>query len=144
MPISNFQPIRLLDLDHWYKFTYLMANNAYIHCLQWQDISGISRTRVRTFDAPVNYSQFKKNEDVLTPVISKHCLWICGTFISQLEMNSEHKNICQWEASNKYSQYIFSGKNRENIYLDTPLIWSYVVRIIKQNFIIKDNVFWIM
>ena len=28
MPISNFQPIRLLDPDHCYKFEYLMANNA--------------------------------------------------------------------------------------------------------------------
>ena len=28
MPTSNFQPIRLLDPDCWYKFTYLMANSA--------------------------------------------------------------------------------------------------------------------
>ena len=28
MPTSNFQPIRLLDLDCWYKFTYLMSNSA--------------------------------------------------------------------------------------------------------------------
>ena len=28
MPTSSFQPIRLLDLDCSYKFTYLMANNA--------------------------------------------------------------------------------------------------------------------
>ena len=27
-PISNFQPIRLFDLDCRYKFTYLMANSA--------------------------------------------------------------------------------------------------------------------
>ena len=26
MPASNFQPIRLLDPDYCYKFTYLMAN----------------------------------------------------------------------------------------------------------------------
>ena len=26
-PISNFQPIRLLDPDYWHKFTYLMANS---------------------------------------------------------------------------------------------------------------------
>ena len=26
-PTSNFQPIRLLDLDCCYKFTYLMANS---------------------------------------------------------------------------------------------------------------------
>ena len=28
MPTSIFQPIRLLNLDCWYKFTYLMANSA--------------------------------------------------------------------------------------------------------------------
>ena len=28
MPTSDFQPIRLLDLDCCYKFTYLMANSA--------------------------------------------------------------------------------------------------------------------
>ena len=28
MPISYFQPIRLLDPDCRYKFTYLMANSA--------------------------------------------------------------------------------------------------------------------
>ena len=27
-PYLNFQPIRLLDPDCWYEFTYLMANNA--------------------------------------------------------------------------------------------------------------------
>ena len=27
-PTSNFQPIRLLDPDFWYKFTYLIANSA--------------------------------------------------------------------------------------------------------------------
>ena len=27
-PTSNFQPIRLLDPDCWYKYTYLMANSA--------------------------------------------------------------------------------------------------------------------
>ena len=50
MPISNFQPIRLLDPGCWYKFIYLMANSADptdldLHCLQRQDISGFSRTR---------------------------------------------------------------------------------------------------
>ena len=28
MPTSNFQPIRLLDADCYYKFTYLTANSA--------------------------------------------------------------------------------------------------------------------
>ena len=28
MPTSNFQPVRLLDPDCCYKFTYLMANSA--------------------------------------------------------------------------------------------------------------------
>ena len=27
MPLSNFQPIKLLDPDCWYKFTYWMANS---------------------------------------------------------------------------------------------------------------------
>ena len=27
-PTSNFQSIRLLDQDCWYKFTYLLANSA--------------------------------------------------------------------------------------------------------------------
>ena len=53
------QPIRLLDLGCWYKFTYKMTNSAvpdqlasseatwsWLHCLQRQGISGFSRTRV--------------------------------------------------------------------------------------------------
>ena len=56
MPTSNFQPIRLLDRDCCYKFTYLMANSADLdqlassldlHCLQRQGLSGSSRTRVK-------------------------------------------------------------------------------------------------
>ena len=59
MPTSNFQPIRLLDLDCYNKFTYLMANSADPDQLasseaNWsgstlfakQDISGFSKTRV--------------------------------------------------------------------------------------------------
>ena len=44
MPTSNFQPVRLLDLDYCYKFTYSVANSADpdqlasedldIHCLK--------------------------------------------------------------------------------------------------------------
>ena len=64
---SNFQPIRLLDLDFCYKFIYLMANSADpdqlasseaswllqkptdldLHCLQRQGISGFSMIRVK-------------------------------------------------------------------------------------------------
>ena len=53
---SNFQSINLLDPDCCYKFAYLMANSADpdqlasdldLHCLQMQDISGFSRTRVK-------------------------------------------------------------------------------------------------
>ena len=57
MPTSNFQPIRLLDQDFCYEFTYLMANSADpdqvasneldLHCLQRQGIFGFSRTRVK-------------------------------------------------------------------------------------------------
>ena len=66
MPTSNFQPIRLLDLDYChdllcycYELTYLMAVQIQIsrhlqkptdldlHCLQKQGISGFSRTRVK-------------------------------------------------------------------------------------------------
>ena len=54
MPTSHFQPIRLLDPDCSYKFTQLMANSvnpdqlaSSEHCLQRQDISGFSRTRVK-------------------------------------------------------------------------------------------------
>ena len=55
MPTSNFQPVRLLDPDCCYKFTYLMANSADpdqlgptdLHCLQRQGICGFSRTRVK-------------------------------------------------------------------------------------------------
>ena len=54
MPTSNFQPIRLLDLDCCY-LAYLIANSADpdqlassdLHCLQRQGISGFSRTRVK-------------------------------------------------------------------------------------------------
>ena len=60
MPISNFQPIRLIDPNFLYKFTYLMANRADpdqlaseeatdldLHCLQRQGISRFSMTRVK-------------------------------------------------------------------------------------------------
>ena len=56
-PTSNFQPIRLLDLDCCYDFTYLMTNSANpdqlassdLHCLQSQGISRFSRTRVNVW-----------------------------------------------------------------------------------------------
>ena len=61
MPTSNFQPIRLLDLDCCYKFIYLMANSVDpdqlafqkptdldLHCLQRQGISGFSRKMVNS------------------------------------------------------------------------------------------------
>ena len=55
-PISNFQPVRLLDPDCEYKFTYLMANSAGtdldLHCLQRQGISGFIRTRVKKHGTP--------------------------------------------------------------------------------------------
>ena len=58
-PTCNCQPITLLDPDCWYKFTYLMPNSVDpedlkkptdldLHCLQRQDISRLSRTRVNT------------------------------------------------------------------------------------------------
>ena len=43
-PTSNFQPIRLLDPDCSYKFTF--STDLDLHCLQRQGISGFSRTRV--------------------------------------------------------------------------------------------------
>ena len=55
MPTSNCQPIRLLDPDSWYKFTYLMTNSVEtdqlasdlgLHCLQKQGIFRFSRTRI--------------------------------------------------------------------------------------------------
>ena len=52
---SNFKPIRFLDLNFCYKFTYLMANDLQkptdldLHCLQRQGISRFSRTRVKAF-----------------------------------------------------------------------------------------------
>ena len=49
-PLPNNQPITLLDPGCWYKFINLMTNSADpdldINCLQRQDISGFSRTRV--------------------------------------------------------------------------------------------------
>ena len=61
MPTSNFQPIRLLNPDCCYKFTYLMTKSADPHqlasanwsesaLLQRQGISGFSRTRVKEMD----------------------------------------------------------------------------------------------
>ena len=59
MPTSNFQPIRSLDPDYWYKFTHLWQTEQIqiswllqkptdldLHCLQRQGISRLSRTRV--------------------------------------------------------------------------------------------------
>ena len=40
-PTSNFQPIRLLDLDCCYKFTYLMTKSADCALLQRQGKSGL-------------------------------------------------------------------------------------------------------
>ena len=66
MPNSNFQPIRLLDPDFLYKFTYLMANSADLdqkptnldlHYLQRQDIEGFSRTRVKGEYLAIYYIQ---------------------------------------------------------------------------------------
>ena len=61
MPTSNFQPIRLLDPNCWYKFTYLWqtvqiqislllqkSTDLDLHCLQRQGISGFSKTRVNS------------------------------------------------------------------------------------------------
>ena len=57
----NFLPIRLLNPNCCYKFTYLMTNSADpdqlaskptdldLHCLQRQSISGFSRTRVNKY-----------------------------------------------------------------------------------------------
>ena len=56
MPTSNFQPIRLLDPDFWYKFTYWMANSTDPDQLaNWSgstlfpkaEYIGFSRTRVK-------------------------------------------------------------------------------------------------
>ena len=38
-PDSNFQPIKVLDSDCWYKFTYLMTNNADPDQLAFSEIS---------------------------------------------------------------------------------------------------------
>ena len=48
--VCNFQPIRLVDPDSCYKFTYLMAylTDLHLHCLQRQGIFGFSMTRVNT------------------------------------------------------------------------------------------------
>ena len=56
MPTSNFQPIRLLDVDCCYKLAYSIANSADpdqlasadLHCLQRQGISEFSRKRVNS------------------------------------------------------------------------------------------------
>ena len=45
-----------------------------------------------------------------------------------------HKNICcgyslevpHWGTSNEYPQHMFLWRNKKNIFLDNPLIWSYV------------------
>ena len=65
MPTSDFQPIRLLDSDCYYKFIYLMQTvqiqiswllqkptDLDLHCLQRQGISGLSRARVKTTLGP--------------------------------------------------------------------------------------------
>ena len=59
MPISNFQPVRLLDLSCLYRLTYFMTNSTDpdqlaseeldLQCLQRQGISGFSRTSVNMY-----------------------------------------------------------------------------------------------
>ena len=55
-PLSNFQPIRLLNPGCWYKFTYLITNSVDpdqlasdldLHCFQRQGIYEFSRTWVK-------------------------------------------------------------------------------------------------
>ena len=76
-PTSNFQPIRLLDLDYCYKFTYLMANSADpdqlptdldLHCLQRQGISGFSRTRVKS----LHLAPFLKHKQMASRLMKLH------------------------------------------------------------------------
>ena len=72
MHTSNFQPIKLLDPDCSYKFTYLTANSSDpgqlasldVHCLQRQGISEFSRTRVNVFIRLLRFLEEKKNQQL--------------------------------------------------------------------------------
>ena len=53
-----------------------------------------------------------------------------------------HENICcgnsleapRWGASNEFPQHMFSCRNKKNVYLIPPLVWSYDMRIWRYHF----------
>ena len=71
MPTSNFQPVRLLDPDCCYKFTYLMANSADPDQLasskaNWSRSTLFARTRHVVFSKRrVNYDQSYKFDPLI-------------------------------------------------------------------------------
>ena len=77
--MSNFQPIRLLDPDCWYKFAYIMANSADPDHMAWcgsalfakQNISGFSRTRV-------------KRSYIFAPILSGHKVFDSAVYLSEI------------------------------------------------------------
>ena len=60
------------------------------------------------------YDTFQpKSTDVFLISPQKHMLWY------SLE-------VPNWGTSNEYPQHMFSWRNKKNIYVATPIIWSYV------------------
>ena len=95
MSTSYFQPTRLLDPDCCYKFTYSVANSADdldLHCLQRQDISGFSRTRVKS----TTYSTKKLPFRVSSHIWTNDCLENLANLnlaYSMLMTNSVDENV---------------------------------------------------
>ena len=89
VPTSNFQPIRLLDPDCWYKFTYWMANSAdpdqlallqkpthlYLHCLQRQGIYPGS--------AGLGFKPLKRQENLHLKMLSVYV--VCWIFLQTFQ-----------------------------------------------------------
>ena len=46
-------------------------------------------------------------------------------FLHEMYVVEKPLEVHQWDSSNEYPQHMFSWRNKENIYLDIPLFWSY-------------------
>ena len=46
-------------------------------------------------------------------------------FLQEIYVVEKPLEVYQWGPSNEYPQHMFSWRNKENIYLDIPLFWSY-------------------
>ena len=84
MPISNFQPVRLLDPGCWYKFTHFITNSAdpdQLAC--WEE----AKWPGSTLFAKAGYIRVQQDEDlrsvkIFLSVLSRVSWRVCGNWSS--------------------------------------------------------------